>query len=217
MNRVHGILVGIVGLLALGFGIVAQQGGGIQGGGGCSPAGNADEVLLDDGSGGCGSVSGLGTSGQVLTSNGAGMAPTWEDSGGFTTGTFTATYSDACTTSPTQQWQWVKVGPQVTLYANGANISCTSDSGNFNSGFDIPTAIRPQDTVRFPLVSVTNNGVNEVACISFGSTGVISILRLDTQLVASLPCVSTQGWTASGNKAVRFITSIRSFTYLRAN
>lgn len=45
---------------------------------GCGTIGSIGQVLVDDGSGGCTSLS-SGTSGQLLTSAGAGSSPTWED------------------------------------------------------------------------------------------------------------------------------------------
>lgn len=59
------------------------------------------------------------------------------------TGTFTATYNDGCTTSPTQSVRWTKIGNLVTMTAAAA-ISCTSDTTIFNSvSTDVPAAIRP--------------------------------------------------------------------------
>lgn len=48
----------------------------------CQPSGAQYQVLIDNGTGGCAEVSGLGTSGFVLTSNGPGAAPTMQSAGG---------------------------------------------------------------------------------------------------------------------------------------
>jgi hypothetical protein len=183
-------------------------------GGGCAPAGDADELLLDDGAGGCSNVSGLGTATQVLTSNGAGMAPTWEDAGTGgvtqTTGTFTATWNTGFAVAPTNDWSWTKTGNVVTLTAQTI-VTQTSNAAGFSTGAGgLPAAIRPATIRYFNGIHATDNGSsNAVGCISLGSDGNM-IMRKSTSGTAD--CAANT-WTASGSKQLRVDGGTTSFTY----
>lgn len=110
---------------------------------GCSPSGTANQVLLDNGSAGCKEVSGLGASGTVLTSNGAGVAPTFQAAGSgsttiippqgrltCTTGTPVMTADvTACTTV---YYDAFKGGNQVPVYSGSADVVLTIGAGEIS-------------------------------------------------------------------------------------
>lgn len=139
-----------------------------------------------------------GSSGNVLTSNGSGSAPTWQAAGGVTqtTSTFTATFDDACTTSPTNIVNYVQTGNTVSVRFTAANISCTSDSSNFIATGAIPVAIRPTQNVRLSLLNTTDASVALMGEILFDSNGDIRLTRCTS---TTLACGT--GWTATGAKA----------------
>lgn len=116
----------------------------------------------------------------------------------LTTGTFTATWDVACTTNPTQNFKWVKVGTVVTLTAL-QDVSCTSDTGGFSTqaAGGLPAAIRPDKQQRLFGARFTDNGTVDVqaGCLRIETDGTMSLFRS----VAS-PCVGT-AWTGSGAKA----------------
>ncbi len=97
----------------------------------------------------------------------------WTGDGGTTTfdmtpssGTFTASYTNACTTTPTQSIRWYKVGNLVTMTAAAA-ISCTGDTTTFDTdATDIPAAIRPSTSNVYSAgFGANNNGASATAQI----------------------------------------------------
>ncbi len=116
-------------------------------------------------------------------------------------GTFVASFDDACTTTPTITFDWVKVGSLVTLWAvANSGFPCTSDSGGFvATGTPLPAAIRP--TTNFGhatlFTNVTNNGTSEYGCFFLNFSGNIGLGRAGS---ASAAC-NINAWTASGNKS----------------
>jgi hypothetical protein len=75
------IFAGILGVsLAVSIGLWSQEGGGPEGGGGVSPGGSDFSTQFNDGAGALGGA-GPGSAGEVLTSNGAGMAPSFQAAG----------------------------------------------------------------------------------------------------------------------------------------
>lgn len=62
------------------------------------------------------------------------------------TGTFTATFDEACTTSPAITVYYYKIGDAVTL-STGGTISCTSDTTIWTASGDVPAALRPAASV----------------------------------------------------------------------
>lgn len=153
--------------------------------------------------------SATGTSGQVLKSNGSGSAPTWQtDGGGDTTGSFTITWDDACTTSPTTAATYTLGGDAktVTLYLP-ATTSCTSDSANTaTTGTDLPAAIRPtaSQMVMFGLTT-KDNGTNTAGCLVLNTNGTIAAYK-----DGSAGCAGAS-WTSSGSKSP--ILQTTSITY----
>lgn len=129
-----------------------------------------------------------------------------------TSGTFTVTWDDACTTSPTQVWDYVKIGDVVTLRMVGG-LTCTSDSTSFaTTGTDVPAAIRPITPIiaRMGGVSVQDNGVVAEACLNIPFTGTMNFTLSDN---AAVPC-NAAAWTASGTKNVTSGSGPVMFTYL---
>jgi hypothetical protein len=130
--------------------------------------------------------------GTAVTANGVGVATE-------TSGTFTATFDDACTTSPTLTFDYVKTGSQVTVIETAqTGMGCTGDSTSFaTTGAPIPAALRPtaSTTVRFRgSGSLVNNGANVDSCVTFSSSGNVVF-----HTYASSDCNVT-GWTAAGTR-----------------
>lgn len=115
--------------------------------------------------------------------------------GGATSGTFTATWETACTTSPTQTFKYVVSGTVVTLTAT-QTVTCTSDSTTFTASAALPLAIRPDTNLRVYGATFVNNGTAdlEAGCIRLETDGSMTLMRTTTS-----PCNAT-AWTNSGTK-----------------
>lgn len=130
-------------------------------------------------------------------------------------GSFEVTWPTACTTTPSQTWNYARVGKIVSLYVLDS-VSCTSDSASFISAVgDLPASLRPVAATRFTPFAVVDNGTASNACVSIGSDGTIALIRLDS---GNFTCSSTQNWTASGTKAWNVATNTipRTITYALA-
>lgn len=117
-----------------------------------------------------------------------------------TTGSFTASFTVACTTSLSRVFRYAIIGSVVTITAASTNTgTCTSDSASFSTASAVaPVAIRPSSGfVESPLIKAENNGVQVDATIIISSNGSMSY-AICNNLNSS--CSSTS-WTASGTKA----------------
>ncbi len=124
-----------------------------------------------------------------------------------TTGTFEATWDNACTTTPSQTWNYVVTGQMVTLYMVDTVPNCTSDSTSFAAAAGTaPAAIRPASGFReFTGIPVTDNGTASAnGCMSISSNGSMAMSRTTTS-----NCDAT--WTNSGNKGMG--NGVNSFSY----
>ena len=112
------------------------------------------------------------------------------------TGTFEATFTNACTTSPAATVDFYKIGGVATIIFEDA-ISCTSDSVDFNTGTSaLPTEITPVRNIRVPISNITDNGTGQNGCIEFRSSGQIRIL------LNSGGVCSVGAFTNSGTKGI---------------
>lgn len=167
-----------------------------------SPGGSTGNVQYNN----AGAFGGIadGTSGQVLTSAGAGAAPTWTTPIAVTSGTFTANFDDGCTTTPAVTFKYVKIDTTVHLSWNSP-ASCTSDSLNFlTTAADIPAALRPTTTQQSTIIKAVNNGVVADALYQFGSTGTVTVQFCNGAggaLFSGAACAFNQ-WTNTGTKKV---------------
>lgn len=118
---------------------------------------------------------------------------------GETSGSFTATFADACTVSPTQTLDWVKIGNMVVLMVVAqSGFSCTSDSTSTVSGAtDVPAGVRPSAaSVSFRAPGrFVDNGAGTDGCMTLNTTGQLAYGIWNT----TTGC-ATSGWTASGSK-----------------
>lgn len=185
-------------LAAASIGVLAQVSGGGVEGGGRIPGGSAFAIQYKSGNNFGGT--GPGSAGQVLTSNGAGAAPTFQAAGG---GGVTQTVSTqslnltGCTTTPTVTISYVVTGSQVTWMPQATTGACTSNAATFGvAAGGLPAAIRPTRAVTWLTQNGTDNGaatgnrciiINTDGSIIFGAT--ISNGQCDTAT-----------WTASGSK-----------------
>jgi hypothetical protein len=117
-------------------------------------------------------------------------------------GNFTVTYDDACTTSPTITYGYVVVGNLVTIGVKSATgFPCTSDSTTFTgTAITMPAAIRPTIS---NIGSGTlyggcdDNGVDAPCSFFITTAGAVNLHRMNT-IPASI------SWTNSGNKVGPF-------------
>lgn len=130
-----------------------------------------------------------------------------------TAGSFTVTFDDACTTSPTATFTYLKIGTVVNLSVTAASgFACTGDSANFAStGAPIPAAIRPtNNTADFKIMAgYTDNGVASAGVINFTSAGNVAFSR-----VTGGTTVTT--WTAAGSRNMPS-SQMSGFSYLTNN
>lgn len=149
------------------------------------------------------SVSSSGT----ITGNGVDMTPA--------SGTFTATFDDAGTTSPTVDFDYQKMGNIVSIVARTNAATFTSDSTNFaTTGAPVPAAIRPSGTAALTgiISGATNNGTATAFCMEISTAGNITLYPFPTGL--GNVCASAS-WTNTGNKALS-MTGV-NFTYMLGN
>lgn len=114
------------------------------------------------------------------------------------TGTFEVTWETACTTTPTQTWNYARIGNVVTIRMVD-NVSCTSDSTGFAStDADWPASLRPAGTITITGFRVFDNGVADAdqGCFQITAAGIPSMERS-----VGSPCSAT-AWTASGTKSI---------------
>lgn len=129
------------------------------------------------------------------------------------TGTFEIEWETACTTTPSQTWDYIKNGNMVTILMVDA-VSCTSDSTGFTStDADIPTSIRPAQTAIVGIMGVTDNATGSPGCMVIPITGIPAMRR---ETGGTSPCFAT-AWTASSTKAISNVNGANSFTYMLNN
>jgi len=120
--------------------------------------------------------------------------------GPYSSGTVTLTLT-GCTTSPTINFKWVKIGKVVTLSPAVGTISGTSNStGKTLTG--LPSSLFPSAAYYDHGMSVDNGGAVIFAPTRIGVAGVITLQ----------PTTGTTSWTASGT----MIWYPKSYTYITA-
>lgn len=118
-----------------------------------------------------------------------------------TTGSFTVTWDDGCTTSPTSAVSWTLTGTVVTMvFGPMTPTTCTSDSANMRatSTATVPMALRPTASQYVVGVYTTDNGVHFTGAIGIGSNGIVDAVN---NCAAGCPGPS---WVATGTKSVGF-------------
>lgn len=118
-----------------------------------------------------------------------------------TTGSFVATFDNACTTSPTITFDYVQTGDQVIAWtAATSGFPCTGDVVGFSAtGAPVPVGIRPASTaVRTGILNgATDNGAQSYYVITFTTGGIVTLEKC-----TSTPPCSSVGWTAAGNRSL---------------
>jgi hypothetical protein len=131
----------------------------------------------------------LGTG--AISANSVDMTPT--------TGSITATFDDACTTSPTATIVYYKIGKVVTFRVTGTSgFTCTGDSTNFaTTGAPIPAALRPTTgNPKSPQFDgFTDNATAAFGCYTYGAGGNFSIAK-----GTATGCAGA--WTAAGTRSL---------------
>jgi hypothetical protein len=112
-------------------------------------------------------------------------------------GTFTATFDDACTTSPTTTFDYQKIGNVVTIWpVSTAGFPCTSDSANFTTtGAPVPASIRPAIIQGNLIATATDNSVAGRATMGVTAAGNITF----NWCAFAAACTAT--WTNANNKS----------------
>lgn len=133
--------------------------------------GSAGELLI-------GTALSSGTSGQVLTSNGSGAAPSW--SSAITppeTGTFTLTMSTGCSSNVDVNFAYRKLSNIVYIRTTGPNYTCTSNSTSFTALTGLPSYVYPPSGQRIAAAYVMDNGTSGVGFATISSSGTLSLSR----------------------------------------
>lgn len=127
-----------------------------------------------------------------------------------TSGNVVVSFDDACTTTPTITFGYVKIGSMVTMHIKtSSGWPCTSDSANtLTTATPLPAAIRPAQDRVSPIIAMgVDNGVANSGCmVAVLATGSMTISRVSTSLQVS-------AWTPSGSKNP-CITYSESFSYM---
>lgn len=125
-------------------------------------------------------------------------------------GTFTASFDTACTTTQNITIDYQRNGNIVVMEigADSAPTACTSNSMNYSTtGTPVPSAIRPSNVLHFPIYGdFENNGSATAGKVSLSTTG-----NILAWICASGSCTSA-GWTNSGDK--NFPLSGFTITYM---
>ncbi len=128
-------------------------------------------------------------------------------------GTFTASFDNACTTTPTVTFDWQRAGNVVTLSpVSQSGFSCTGDSTSFaTTGTPVPAALRPVFQVTSGVLDgFTNNSAATWAEYTIGTGGDIAVNRCSS---LTADC-SVTGWTAALNRAFALGSTV---TYMLGN
>lgn len=156
------------------------------------PGGGTDELTVTSGA-----VALVGT----VTINGAAPAVS-------STGTFTITWDDACTTSPTTTVNYTAVGNMVVWRLSPlSGGQCTSDSTDFEatSTSTVPAALIPAAEQELFVPRATDNGITTPACIVIPTNGTVRVEKHDT--AGGVLCSSATSWTAANAKSLAPATS----------
>lgn len=111
-------------------------------------------------------------------------------------GTFTITFANGCTTTPSVTAEWHRAGNIVSLFVPG--FTCTSDVNSLFSGAEIPTVIRPTALMAVP-AWVEDNGTWLVGCAEARSDGIFEIGG--TTGGAGIGGCVAASWVTSGDKS----------------
>lgn len=140
------------------------------------------------------------TTGLFVRVNGATVGPLVDASSAGvaqTTGSWNTTWTNACTTTPTQTWYYTKTGNVVSIRAM-AGFQCTSDIVGFISDADMPASIRPATaTVVYGVLTRDNGALNSLAgCLNIAAAGTLQVSQSTTSVC------NGANFTASGTKGM---------------
>jgi hypothetical protein len=113
-------------------------------------------------------------------------------------GTVTASFDDACSTTPTATLDYQRIGNVVVMRVDDlSGFTCTGDSASFRTtGTPLPASIRPAENVVSAIQGgFTNNGTATQACWFIEASGNVSF-----NVNATSGCAGT--WTASGVRSM---------------
>jgi hypothetical protein len=118
----------------------------------------------------------------------------------YETGSFTVNYGNACTTTPSETWDYIKIGNQVTIKLDAkSGFPCTGDVTSFSSGA-VPAALIPPDNALSPMFGdggcQDNGTVVQCAMSISGGLGLMAY----GDCTGGGACNAT-GWQAAGNRS----------------
>lgn len=159
---------------------------------------SSNQLLLGNGTGNIGVVSGWGTSGQFLTSNGTTLAPTWQTGAIDQAGTYTWTGGHMWTASTTHSATTTIVANSVTnnaLVLNGVAYQFPTANGlgvlrNDNTG-----TLSWSTPVRYTIASTTLNSLTSTGVQTTYATSTLIILPANTLSASST--ISVKGHNTS--------------------
>lgn len=131
-------------------------------------------------------------------------------------GTFVATFDDACTTSPTVTFDYQRIGNLVVLMTvSNSGFTCTGDDTDFQTtGTPVPVSLRPSTNAATGIFAgFTNNGTATLGCMAVLTTGNI----IFGTSAASAACTYTASWTAAGARGVPLASSPILLSYMLGN
>lgn len=109
-------------------------------------------------------------------------------------GSLSASFSDACTTTPSVAFDYVLIGHMVVLQVSGNGGSCTADSANFQTAAGaLPAALRPSYLVTSSaFTGFVDNGSGTNAVLRVYADGTIAFFPVSGTALTT--------WTASGTR-----------------
>lgn len=103
-------------------------------------------------------------------------------------GTAATTFVGAFGSGEAKNISYVKIGNVVHLSIPNTSATCSNAATISNSGTELPTGLRPANSVRVPFIVFDNSGSNQIAMSQIDSDGLITIF----------PTVAGGTFTASG-------------------
>jgi hypothetical protein len=130
-----------------------------------------------------------------------------------TTGDFTASFTIACTITPSQLFNYVLTGDVVVLRVTQNITACTGDSSLFETAAgDLPLALRPAATVTFGGIICADSGATVPCSLVLETDGTVAYCENGATVGAINTC-GASNWTASGTRLATVSTSRNVFVY----
>lgn len=129
-----------------------------------------------------------------------------------TTGSFTITWDDACTTSPTTAVSYTQTGDVVTWrIGTMSGTNCTSDSTAFQTTSAIvPAGIRPTVEQLIPINQVKNNNIDVNGCMGIRTNGTVYV-DFNGTAAGSVVCVGGSWNNTTGKNVSGYVATALTY------